>query len=122
MSAGTLPPHSAAALQGGTNELDQELTRRARLQRPRVRHWWGRRSWREAVPAADLVAGHPYDHADPPSAARTGAWCYLCDRPITTWSSRWPVPEVAGARIAEHRNHHIQGRLDAPAPPTEEKP
>jgi len=70
---------------------DDQLTLRAQARRPGVRHWWGRRS---------LHGQH-------------GAYCYLCDEHISTWSSRWPITVQAQVRIELHRQEHIRGELDA---------
>jgi hypothetical protein len=69
---------------------DAELTRRARRRRPRIKHWWGRR-WQ---------------------GRQNGAYCYLCNDFIATWSSRWPITEQARQLIAWHREDHLLRRLD----------
>jgi hypothetical protein len=84
----------------------------ARSRRPKVRWWWGVQWWHE--PHVPSQQGPP-PHTQPVSTdrvGRRGAWCYLCDKPIATWSGMWPVPEHAKAAIAVHRSDHIQGRLD----------
>ena len=98
---------------GATNDDDQQLLAQARQTRPKVRWWWGRRNWAEVrtIPAADLMAsvGHDIDQ----TYTTNGAWCYVCDSPITTWSSRYPVTEQALGAIRLHRTQHLQQRLDA---------
>jgi hypothetical protein len=79
--------------------FDDQLTLKARARRGRVKHWWGRRT----------RDGH------------TGAWCYLCDAPITTWSGRWPMTEQARIAIGLHRIDHIQGRLDTSSTKEQER-
>ena len=122
MSEGTPWPGLARRLQGASNGLDEQLTAKARLRRPRVKHWWGRRTWYENP--ENGFASPPGTPQPGPGAPgqRTGAWCYVCNTPIVTWSSRWPVPEIAVAAIAAHRTEHLQGTLDVPAPETEEHP
>jgi len=89
---------AARGQQLGSNELDDQLTIRARAARPKVRHWWGRR-WHEGA---------------------NGALCYLCGSMIATWSRRWPITETAMAQIALHRQQHLQASLDDAATSTEE--
>lgn len=75
-----------------SDDRDTQLTRQARRRRPRISHWWGRR-W--------------FDH-------KNGAWCYLCDEFIATWSRRWPITEQARWEIDWHREQHLRGLLDTP--------
>jgi len=115
-----MAPSKARAQQQGSNGEDDQLTLQARARRPKVRHWWGVRKWRTADDAYDpneLVAPDP---AVTGIVQRQGAWCYVCEKPIATWSSRWPMTEQAKAAVELHRLQHIQGRLDFP-PQVEEK-
>lgn len=105
----------AAELQGGSNDIDLSLVALARRRRPHVRWWWGRRNWQEPGYTIDQVIADD-THGQPAGRIpRNGAWCYLCDKAITSWSSSWPITEQAKAAIAAHRSEHIQRRLDTPA-------
>lgn len=77
---------------------DDHLTLLARMTRPGIRHWWGRRR----------------------AEGKNGALCYLCYEFIATWSSQWPMTEAAKSRIAVHRLTHIRELLDgSPTKPEE---
>jgi len=89
----------AAEMQGGSNGADELLVLAARARESRRRWWWGSR------------------YKD----RRRGAWCYLCDRWIATWSSRWPITTQAIIEIRLHRTEHVQGRLDTPAQESTER-
>ncbi len=78
--------------------VDTQLAGVARLAHPRIHNWWGRR----------YLGG------------TNGAWCYLCDAHIATWSRRWPITAQARAKIAVHRRKHMLEHLDAPALKPEE--
>ena len=91
---------SAQSLQGRSNAADMVLTEEARLNTPRVRWWWGRR-WRDG---------------------QNGAWCYLCDRMIATWSSKWPMTLTAVRAVNRHRRQHLQLALDSQPHRTEDRP
>lgn len=111
----------ARELQLGSNGNDDDLTHLARARRPKVRHWWGRRSWSEPADQQDSEAAG-IEGGGPAKVRRlSGAWCYVCDSPIVTWSSRWPITEQARAAIAAHRSAHIQGQLDLPPHPGDER-
>lgn len=102
--------------------MDDVLTLQARLRNPKVKHWWGRRAWNEPADLAQLGADAPGpDGADPPRIL-TGAWCYLCRAPITTWSSRYPITEQARAQIDLHRREHVRAALDSGQQLTKETP
>lgn len=109
----------AATLQLGAGPEDRDLTIKARAARPGVRWWWGVRKWWTPVQSEESSPFAVTDGEGGWTVQSNGAWCYLCDRPIATWSSRWPPTEQAKARIALHRTLHIQERLDAP--PTAEE-
>lgn len=102
----------ARAMQHGSNHDDDMLTARARLARPQRRHWWGRRRWwvRLDDPSEISFRRPGVDRED--WVARTGAWCYLCEEPIATWSSRWPATARARLVVEAHRSQHLQGQLD----------
>lgn len=102
----------AATLQGGSNPLDDALTHAARIGNPKRRWWWGLRS--KVVPASELPdpGWLPSNPAEGDQVSTYGAWCYLCERYISTWSSRHPMPDRATMAIGEHRMAHLQGRLD----------
>lgn len=76
----------ARKLQAEADERDDKLTALAQLERPTVRHWWGRRQ----------------------RPGWNGAVCYLCGSDIATWPSRWPITDEAKAAIADHRVAEIQ--------------
>lgn len=80
VAAGLRLPWAARA-QDAVEALDWAFTERARLRRPAVRWWWGRRS----------------------SAFGQAAVCYLCGATIATWSGRFPMTSGARARILAHR-------------------
>lgn len=105
----------AAQLQAGSNGDDDALTAMVRSVRPQRRWWWGVRSWWVDLAGRGVSFTPPDAEDDSPIVPRRGAWCYLCDSPIVTWSSRWPVTEIALMAIRRHRSEHIQGRLDTPA-------
>lgn len=84
-----MPADRIVTLQGGSNGADALLVVRARAGNPRRRWWWGIRT----------------------RDGRSGAWCYLCDRFVATWSGRWPATVTASLEIAAHRTDHIQGTL-----------
>lgn len=92
-------PTQAAQDQAYSNGHDDELLLAAKRRHPKVRWWWGRR-YRDRI---------------------NGAWCYLCDCHVATWSRRWPITETARLQIAAHRTDHLQGRLDRPATQPEEE-
>lgn len=75
----------AATLQGETSLADLGLLNRARLRHDRIRWWWGERK---------LPGWH-------------GAYCYLCDRTITEWDTRYPITKGAQADILDHRDGHL---------------
>jgi hypothetical protein len=79
---------SAARRQGSVDELDLDMTEYARLRHPAVRWWWGER----------VVAGV------------NGAYCYLCDRQVTTWARQWPMTARAIAALFLHRREHSPHR------------
>lgn len=81
MSAATLGPSQLRS-----DPSDDQLTALARQRNARRRHWWGRRT----------RDGH------------TGAWCYLCDQFVATWSGRWPQTESARLAIGAHRRLHLR--------------
>jgi hypothetical protein len=95
-----------------TDACDDILTILARSTNPRVKHWWGRRTWPELIPASDLMEGAADKELGGLLASRHGAWCYLCAEPITSWSSSWPMTEGARYVIALHRLGHIRDDLD----------
>lgn len=81
----------AARHQGDVVPGDIRMTELARLRHPAARWWWG---WR----------------AD---ARGSGAYCYLCDRYVSTWAHNWPMPLRAVAEVVEHRDQHLGA---APSP------
>lgn len=89
----------AAEIQGGSNTADGPLVLAARIVEPRRRWWWGSR----------YLQG------------KRGAWCYVCNEFITTWSGRWPITVTAQLEIRAHRTAHVQGRLDTPPEETIER-
>lgn len=98
---------------GATNDDDQQLLAQARQTRPKVRWWWGRRNWQDERVTITSGDGGALDVSAPSTVTVNGAWCYVCEAPIATWSSRYPVTEQALAAIRLHRTNHLQGRLDA---------
>lgn len=76
---------------------DVQLTRLARQHTPGISNWWGRR----------------FKHG------RNGAWCYICEHFVATWSSRSPITVEARQVLHEHRVWHI-GRLLDGRPPEQE--
>lgn len=116
----TPSPPTAQVVQGYSNGLDDQLVQLVRTRQPRARWWWGRRNWWRHQDGTPTF--RPWDdvqQADPPQP-QFGAWCYVCNQPIVTWSSRWPMTQAAKAAIGRHRLSHLQGALDAPA--TQESP
>lgn len=107
------PAPVAAQVQGYSNELDHQMTQQARAGNGRRRWWWGVRKWRSLSNFPNYSPPDVTPELDDLATWLNGAWCYLCDRPIATWSSRWPVTEQAKALICLHRMSHIQERLDA---------
>ena len=103
----------AAQLQGGSNGADVPLLALARKRQPRVRWWWGIRKWWVPDDPTDPSPFAVPNRDGVMSVQRNGAWCYLCDNEICHWSSRWPVTASALQALKEHRNQHIQGRLEA---------
>lgn len=95
---GDTPRHNlnlplAARRQIDVTTLDYALTDYARLRHDRIRWWWGER------------AGDDYH----------GALCYVCDRLIVTWDTRYPITGAAQAAIQEHRRSHDATDITAPA-------
>lgn len=64
---------------------DLGLLAGARLRHDRIRWWWGERR---------LDGWH-------------GAWCYLCDRAIVSWDTRYPITNEARATILAARDWHL---------------
>lgn len=77
----------AVRLQGSTVPGEIGLWDRARERHPGVRWWWGLRQ----------IEHH------------RGAFCYVCDRMVAVWDTRYPVTETARAVIIEHRAEHLPG-------------
>lgn len=73
-----------------SDERDTRLTALACEGRPTVQHWWGRRTHQ----------------------GRHGAFCYICNDIVATWSSRWPITERAKYKLHAHRAIHIRELLD----------
>lgn len=75
----------AERVQADTTPDDYALTDQARLIHPTVRWWWGVRR------------------------TTTGAYaqCYLCGAIVTTWASRWPMPDRARSTLLDHRDRHV---------------
>lgn len=116
-------PSVARSQQLVSDDGDDQLTMRARIRRPGVKHWWGRQSWYEPANPDDLVDGQVGPGGAIPQVSRTGAECYLCGTIIATWSSRWPVTEAARSAIEVHRQFELRRQLDQPASHTvEERP
>lgn len=86
----------AAKLQGEQIMGDLGLLAGARLRHDRIRWWWGERKLNE---------WH-------------GAYCYLCDRPITEWDTRYPITESARADILDHRDGHLARTIPTPGTST----
>ena len=84
-SNGTPQYPTARLLQVRRGPEDDRITQWARLRRPGVVHWWGRRS----------------------SETGAVALCYLCDVTIATWSGRWPITVTAQLLIDAHRALHL---------------
>lgn len=72
----------AARLQVELVALDLRLQAVARERHPTARWWWGVRE---------------RDHG-------RGAWCYLCERMVQTWDTRYPLTGAARAAIVAHRD------------------
>lgn len=104
----------ALLIQGTSNGDDEQLLAVARRQGPSRRWWWGIRRWADSHLPADIEASADPDEMAAETVWKTGAWCYLCNAPIATWSSRWQVTETARLAVLAHRIEHIQGRLDMP--------
>jgi hypothetical protein len=102
--------------------MDDVLTLQARLRNPKVKHWWGRRAWNESPEPADMNTTASPAEVATWHVVRTGAWCYLCRKPITTWSSRYPITEQARAQIDLHRREHVRAALDSGQQLTKETP
>lgn len=85
---------NAARWQADIAAGESELVALAQQGRERVAWWWGARAGRDGF----------------------GAWCYLCDRRIVTWSRRWPPTRTAIRAVMEHRTMHLQ-ELRPPAAP-----
>ena len=82
----------AARQQRTVNGWDELFTLRVQVEHPRVAHWWGQRT-----------VGNVH-----------GAWCYICDRMVTSWARSYPVTYMARATIEAHRNEHIAAEGQAP--------
>lgn len=81
---------AAARMQEDVTATDHQITDLARLSRPAVRWWWGERK-REGG---------------------RGAYCYLCDRMVVTWDTRFPITEQARRTITTHRDRvHVPGAI-----------
>lgn len=104
----------ALRLQGASGPEDETLLEIVRRGSPSRRWWWGIRRW--WVNDRDQVSGLDNRHSAYADAnrAQTGAWCYVCQAPIATWSSRWGITVTAKLAVQRHRTEHIQGRLDTP--------
>lgn len=102
----------ALLVQGASNHYDETMTQLARTGRPQRRWWWGVRRWCIDMSRGGDSTGDCSRFDDSDARWRTGAWCYLCDRAITTWSGRWPMTVDAKLAVQRHRAEHIQGRLD----------
>jgi len=99
--------------QGHSNGHDAELLAVARSRNGRVRWWWGRRRWTQMDTNVYYVGDKgDYFTGLTESTRHHGAWCYICNLPIATWSSKYPMTEAARAAVQNHRTDHIQGRLD----------
>lgn len=85
----------AARMQDAIGLDDLDRTEAARLRRPSVRWWWGRRR----------------------TDGGRGAVCYLCGQLIITWDGRWPITLLAQATITAHGQAHAQGAITAPPTP-----
>lgn len=103
----------ARRLQGEADHRDNQLTVQARARIPKVRWWWGKRTWYEDIDDPTRVSLSPDLGPGTVLRWRTGAWCYLCQAPIATWSSKWQITEQAKAQISLHRQQHLDGTLDS---------
>lgn len=65
-------------------EWEEDLMRLARANHPTVAWWHGRRM----TPAA------------------FGAYCYVCNSLIVSWSRRWPITNKAKGEIETHKMFH----------------
>lgn len=82
--------------QGEVNVLDLALVPTAQLRHPGVRWWWGARQALEGF----------------------GAYCYLCDRIVTTWARNWPMTGAAKQAVLAHRDTaHVGGALNQGSEP-----
>lgn len=86
----------AAKWQESTIPFDWSLTERARLIHPTCVWWWGARA----------IDG------------TFGAWCYLCERHVTTWHRAFPITQGAITAILTHRDLHLMGRIQTPGSDT----
>ncbi len=75
----------SAKHQTETDESDNELWDKTEAKHPAVHWWWNQRTVN-------------FKH---------GAYCYLCDKMIATWDSKFPMTAAAQRAIMEHRQMHI---------------
>ena len=68
-----------------TGEIDKVLTKIAKVHHPHVVWWWNQK----------LVDFH------------REAYCYICEKSLATWDSKYPMTVAAQKAVDAHRKQHI---------------
>ena len=75
-----------ARQQQEANESDLVLKRRATIHHPHARWWWNQKT----------------------ENFHREAYCFLCDKPLATWDSKYPITVTAIKAVEEHREQHLK--------------
>lgn len=98
----------ACQIQGEHDERDLLITAQVYRTGRGLSWWWGKRNWVDTSEGPILFRGPWKGRDGMASQVQSGAWCYVCDRPVTTWPGRWPITAAALVELLAHREYHLR--------------